>query len=302
MIRSIFHYFIHNQYTDFLSVLGSAQQSTESDMIQWNRTQEQRKHWIRQRCAAGFGSKGPRYDRLLLDEKYKVLYCFIPKVGCTTWKNVLVSLHHDEMEINVRKRIHVNVAKVGLNFLGRKSHADQKVILDTYKKFLFVRDPMERVVSAFRDKVQRKKASTIVLDKFVTSRILKFCRRKTTNRENYTLPISFSTFVDYILTYPYGNAHWSKFDHLCRPCNVHYDYVGKFETFTEDSLKILSALYNISKASAQRFILPLNSNPKGKTNSSKTDNYLNQLSPVQLEKLKRHYKVDYELFHYNINK
>ena len=34
--------------------------------------------------------------RLVVDEKHKILYCELPKVGCTNWKRTLLQLLHPE--------------------------------------------------------------------------------------------------------------------------------------------------------------------------------------------------------------
>ncbi|CAK8692738.1 unnamed protein product [Clavelina lepadiformis] len=48
---------------------------------------------------------------------------------------------------------------------------------------------------------------------------------------------TFNEFVSYLInTSPQEyNLHWQRYRHLCGPCAVEYDVIGKQETIDEDS-------------------------------------------------------------------
>jgi len=54
-----------------------------------------------------------RLDNIIVDEKFKILFCYIPKVACTQWKKVMVSLDGTETKLG----IHVHDA-TNFKFLG----------------------------------------------------------------------------------------------------------------------------------------------------------------------------------------
>ncbi|KAJ7376053.1 Carbohydrate sulfotransferase 12 [Desmophyllum pertusum] len=85
-------------------------------------------------------------SKFIVLEKYKLVYCPVPKVSCTVWKNLLAKLDG----ANIKKNVHKEV-KYKLNSLQGYSLEDQRTILKTYTKFMFVREPFERLLSSYRD-------------------------------------------------------------------------------------------------------------------------------------------------------
>ncbi len=39
-----------------------------------------------------------------------------------------------------------------------------------------------------------------------------------------------------------GDGHWMRYEDLCQPCAIQYDYIGKYETLEQDAEHILSRL------------------------------------------------------------
>ena len=65
------------------------------------------------------------------------------------------------------------------------------------------------------------------------------------------------------------DSHWGPFDKICQPCSIHYDYVLKLETITQDMMPVLDLLASKDKPSeylASLVVRPSNVSPK--TNSS----------------------------------
>nr|XP_053643002.1 carbohydrate sulfotransferase 11-like [Cherax quadricarinatus] len=176
------------------------------------------------------------------DDTSKAIYCFIPKVACTSWKRVwmkltgIVPLDKDLSTIE-RRFIHT-----GLPLL--KSNMESELKLKTYKKFIFVRHPFDRVLSAFKDKLESfDKSSTYDFHKEIGMKIQQKYREKTNGGHNVT----FTEFIRYItesgpLSYEQRNEHWLSMHEICNPCAVQYDFIGKFETLKEDADYVLDWL------------------------------------------------------------
>uniref|UniRef100_S4R5K0 Carbohydrate sulfotransferase n=1 Tax=Petromyzon marinus TaxID=7757 RepID=S4R5K0_PETMA len=94
-------------------------------------------------------------SRIFVSDRLSLLYCEVPKAGCTNWKRLLMvleGLHPGPPEDISREEAHSSGALVRLDSL---EPSEQRWRLQNYTSVLFVREPMERIVSAFRDKLQR---------------------------------------------------------------------------------------------------------------------------------------------------
>uniref|UniRef100_A0A3Q2DH00 Carbohydrate sulfotransferase n=1 Tax=Cyprinodon variegatus TaxID=28743 RepID=A0A3Q2DH00_CYPVA len=125
-----------------------------------------------------------------------------------------------------------------------------KIRLRTYTKFLFVRDPFVRLISAFRQKFQS------IDEPFYSNygkTMVRLYRNQSdppkTQREVIALGLqpTFYNFVQYLLdprTERYGpfNEHWRQMHRLCHPCMLEYDFIGHQETLEEDAGELLKML------------------------------------------------------------
>jgi len=89
---------------------------------------------------------------MIVDDKHKLLYCMIPKVACTTFKMViaksLTAGNVSEQKIHFSWYIH----SLGLNYQYKYSKKEIELRLKTYFKFVVVRHPFDRLLSAYADK------------------------------------------------------------------------------------------------------------------------------------------------------
>uniref|UniRef100_G3U992 Carbohydrate sulfotransferase n=1 Tax=Loxodonta africana TaxID=9785 RepID=G3U992_LOXAF len=97
---------------------------------------------------------------VLVDDAHGLLYCYVPKVACTNWKRVLLALrgyaHGDPSAIPA----HEAHAPGRLPSLADFSPAEVNRRLRAYLAFLFVREPFERLASAYRNKFTRTRSAT----------------------------------------------------------------------------------------------------------------------------------------------
>ena len=105
------------------------------------------------------------YTNVAVDDKHKLLYCYVPKVGCTSWK-VKLSLMSDKAGgavLNTHPSpvdTRGGLAKYSIKMLSTYTPEQIKFRLENYFKFIFVRHPMERLVSSYRSKFEKRKDNT----------------------------------------------------------------------------------------------------------------------------------------------
>ncbi|NXO25869.1 CHST9 sulfotransferase, partial [Cisticola juncidis] len=230
--------------------------------------------------------------QLFVEHKHKFIYCEVPKVGCSNWKRTIFLLQSD-LNSEASEIEHDNIHHTSLiKRLASYPPALQQEFLSKYTKVMFTRHPLERLVSAYRDKLLHSEPfySTTVADQI-----------KAMFRKNKTSPekVSFQEFVNFIIAkQPHAlDIHWKPMFLLCDPCNIHYDIMGKYETLGLDSgqvLKIIGAPEHLQYPSLKRY------GSESRTNGYITLEYLRQLTSEQIEKIKKLYEMDFFLFNYTM--
>ncbi|XP_070787410.1 carbohydrate sulfotransferase 9-like [Pituophis catenifer annectens] len=226
--------------------------------------------------------------QLFVDENYKFIYCEVPKVGCSNWKKIVLlltlNLSRDTFEVS-QKEIHKT------NLLKRLSSyppKQQEELLNSFTKVMFTRHPLERLVSAYRDKLLGN-------EPYYSGTLANEIKALFRKGKNFTGAVTFQEFVNYIVTSnkEYLDVHWKPMSLLCDPCNIQYDVLGKYETLEDDVNHTLSRIrapeivrYPDSKFYPQR------------TNKNLTTQYLRKLDWNQIQKLMELYQIDFSLFNY----
>lgn len=125
-----------------------------------------------------------------------------------------------------------------------------KVKLKKYTKFLFVRDPFVRLISAYRNKFELQNED--FYRRFAQVMLQRYANQPTPPAsvdEAFAVGLrpSFSHFIQYLLDpqterdMPF-NEHWRQVYRLCHPCQIQYDFVGHLETAEEDAEHLLRQL------------------------------------------------------------
>ncbi|XP_016376545.1 carbohydrate sulfotransferase 11-like [Sinocyclocheilus rhinocerous] len=236
---------------------------------------------------------------LIVDDKHKLLYCYVPKVACTNWKRVLMVLTGDG-RYHEPLAIPANEAHVAGNLrsLSEYSTAEINKRLRTYLKFVFVREPVERLVSAYRNKFTRS-YNTAFHKRYGT----KIIRRHRADPQAEALEkgndVSFEEFVYYLVDpqtqreEPF-NEHWERVHSLCHPCLIHYDVVGKYESLAQDSRYILKL------AGAEGEVKFPATSKSTRTTGDMAAKFFDNISPFYQKKLFNLYRMDFLLFNYSV--
>ncbi|XP_078463028.1 carbohydrate sulfotransferase 8 [Lampetra planeri] len=215
--------------------------------------QAARRAQIAQLCArygvggsAGSGTVAPvsprQVSRLYVEDRYRLLYCEVPKVGCTNWKRLLMVLSGAARRAGEVAHDAAHYAN-GLRRLDSFGRAEMERRLATYTKVLFVREPLERLVSAFRDKLERPNPYYQPL--FGRAILARYRANASREALRSGEGVTFREFLRYLLDprRPLGmDIHWEAATRLCHPCAISYDFVGKFEELEGDANDLLRAV------------------------------------------------------------
>ena len=112
------------------------------------------------------------------------------------------------------------------------------MILRDYFKFMFVRDPLDRLLSAYKDRFLLNHS----LEYFKEGReIFKTFRSKEEVKlygKEGSKPIQFEEFLRWVISWKdvaKHNIHWRPYYAHCLPCGIHYDFIGKLEKVAADA-------------------------------------------------------------------
>ncbi|XP_060080388.1 carbohydrate sulfotransferase 13-like [Ylistrum balloti] len=186
-------------------------------------------------------------EHLVVDSKNQITYCAIEKIGCTFWKRIFQILSGWQ---NVSDPFRIKGIHAYEGYQTAKRLPFDKIynILVHSTKFMFVREPFERLLSGYVDKLYSPNAAYWnFIGRYIVTR---FRENPTNHSAECGHDITFQEFVEYFIysqsTNEHRDAHFvPSFEH-CRPCEIEYDYIGKMETFKEDTFHILKKL-NLEK-------------------------------------------------------
>ncbi|XP_043522351.1 carbohydrate sulfotransferase 8-like isoform X2 [Frieseomelitta varia] len=250
----------------------------------------------------------PQYSVFYIVRSRDLSYCPIYKAGSTTWiYNLCLLMNVREEELNSGKEQISTIARRAIPELEFPEAAEA---LRTTKKLLVVRHPFERLLSAYRDKLENSVAGrehgTLHFYRKYGSKIVEKYQTNFTPPEEYLvirrkdvpLPAgiepTFREFVQYLIHTDlanYGDDHWIPYYLYCTPCLVDYDIIAKIETLRLDQI------YTIHKLHLQDTIKPRWRHNSGYENASKI--YFGQLNKDLIQKLYEKFQLDFELFDYS---
>uniref|UniRef100_A0A8C4W5S2 Carbohydrate sulfotransferase n=1 Tax=Gopherus evgoodei TaxID=1825980 RepID=A0A8C4W5S2_9SAUR len=237
-------------------------------------------------------------SRIYVEDRHKILYCEVPKAGCSNWKRILMVLNGLASSAYSISHDAVHYGK----HLKKLDSYDLKGIqtrLNTYTKTIFVRDPMERLVSAFRDKFEHP--NSYYHPVFGKAIIKKYRLNAHEEALKTGSGVKFKEFVRYLLDSqrPVGmDIHWEQISKLCYPCLINYDFIGKFETLEEDANYFLQLIGAPAELKFPNFKDRHSSDER--TNMEVVRQYLKLLSDTERQLTYDFYYLDYLMFNYTM--
>lgn len=172
---------------------------------------------------------------VIVSVEHKMMWCIVPKVGSNQWKAVMGELEKLE---RIPKDI---FTRAGFKYYVNYPPDKQEEMRRTYHKFMFVRHPLERLLSAYRDKFIKKSPAFL---KIYGRQIIRKYRPNATEWALETGDgVTFPEFAKYVsnvnmLSFDY---HWRPFYRQCHACVIPFNYIGHFETYKEDADYVLKS-------------------------------------------------------------
>lgn len=222
---------------------------------------------------------------VIVNDQLGFLFCYVPKVACSNWKRVMMALERRVTDPNdVDKYDHRE-----FTFLEDFPPRGIQRRIDSYFKFMFVRDPLDRLVSAYNDKFVKRNI-TYFHERYGKQIALKY---RKSSKKQYKDDVTFNEFFRYLSDTKVEqlNEHWAPFYELCQPCAMRYDFIGSFEKLEEDANKVLRHLNSsqpVRFPRMQQYYKPFDKKARNDLLSTVPYNILKKV----LEK----YALDYKLF------
>ena len=183
-----------------------------------------------------------------------------------------------------------------------------EILAPQHLRVIFVRHPFARLASAYKERIAILEKDRVEPEQYYDSIRKSICRRYTRFRSVKNSSVKqdpckdfippFEHFVRYILTStgtPAGvarmDAHWQPYSIVCQVCKFNYNFIGKYETFTEDFTALVKHV-NATDWNIQKRI-----GASGYTASNYQELFAS-LPAELLCRLEHLYKDDFRLFNY----
>ncbi|CAH1640255.1 unnamed protein product [Spodoptera littoralis] len=272
---------------------------TREKFMEVNARMESRREFLKTECSRlGLDTSSHKSNawEYLINRQYHVIWCNIFKAASTSWMyNFNLMANYSAAFLDKTKEVPLQLAR--RKYARPTAEMIKKAQGDSIT-FLIVRHPLERLASAYNDKIVHAWPKSFH-DK-LGHRIVKKYRKPADKTRTEKYPV-FEEFVSYVLDEAKAkrslDMHWTPYTTFCTPCKFNFDVILKFETLDEDQ-KFL-----IQLAHLQDIVKPEWKN-SGKGNTATVhiiSNLYARLNRRQLDGLYDLYKDDFRLFGYSID-
>lgn len=164
---------------------------------------------------------------------HDLAWCTIFKAASTTFlyfMNILAGY-----DLKYLQRTAATPIELARKRFPRPSIQELNEALENSLSFIIVREPFERLLSAYRNKFEEGKNTYY---KLIGDSIVKRFREHKTENESNVAP-TFKEFLQFIVQ-SYKDKkrldeHWSPYWKFCTTCSINYTLIMKFETFQRDT-------------------------------------------------------------------
>jgi chondroitin 4-sulfotransferase 11 len=243
---------------------------------------------------------------IMVVDRYKLLLCRNAKVGYSNWKRLIISMNSNSSNTFQTDKLHARSMNKYSPELAQAQHytsAEVQKRLKNYFKVTFVRHPLDRLLSAYEDKLgPRSTTSARYLEENGAAIILNCGNESAASaiRLSREPPssVTFSEFLCYVSQQDYTtmNWHWKPYWAFCQLCHSSwsYDFIGEYEHISEDANYVLDLLgeknlryptsgYRTDAERRRRFMASYGSVPN-----------------ATIEAVYKRYKIDFDMFGYKL--
>ncbi|CAH1251486.1 CHST10 [Branchiostoma lanceolatum] len=300
---------VHMSQTPFR--LGSyvPDDDAESNMVSPRQDQSRRKALLEEYCQKNSSSdmSPRRMGNFFVSDRYKVLYCKVARTGSTTTSALLYNLEFGTNFTQQEYLEHQGGTPI-LKRLTSYTKDEQMLRLKTYKKLLVVRNPLERLVSAYLFFFGGKdyfvgKTRHVLYNQHYQDMLETIDWKiphtedygviQTTNEKYHVIP--FLAFIRAVTedTGRWENEHWALMSNYCPPCQVHFDFIAHTETLAKD----LNIFFQNAGVTGRENVFPHVKTRLGKRNM--LDLY-RQIPIKDIQRIGRKYAPDFDMFGYSL--
>ena len=238
------------------------------------------------------------------------MFVLLLQVGCTNMKSsifvaggylspsLLNATYYDNKN-RLEKELEKAIRK---GTFQNSSLTDEKkrMMMYQFERYTLVRHPLERLVSAFRDKLESpllRNPSNRYFENMKRA-ALKRCEpklyEKWMNDKVVNVTVNFTCYIIWLAIYdaPWGDDHFMTLVDNCQPCRMHYHFYGNFKSFVNDGKQILSRFSNdLSSFVSGSYYA------KGAETHELLPAYYSQLTPSLKKSLHQRIQLDLEFYH-----
>ncbi|XP_072385912.1 carbohydrate sulfotransferase 11-like [Diabrotica undecimpunctata] len=238
----------------------------------------------------------PNSWEFLVDNKHHLIWCNVFKAASTSWMyNFNILAGYSPKFLKKSKLVPMTLAR---QKYPRPSLEDLRKAFNTSISFLVARHPLERLLSAYRDKLQYALPHTHH-KKLGNEIIMKYRYKKNKKLSPTQRSPTFSEFVEYLVDSVKNreqlDMHWAPIVEFCTPCMFNFQVIAHVETLQEDQM------YLIKIAKLEHLIQPEWKNAGRGATQNQIGRYYSELTRSQIFQLYHIYRYDFELFNYSLH-
>lgn len=166
-------------------------------------------------------------------------------------------------------------------------------------RFIIVRHPFERILSAYRDKLEHRKGREYYYRRY--GRHIVRSQRKGNDTFVDRAEPTFVEFLQYLVKTKTFDEHWRPFTAECAPCELNYQIILKMETLQKEQLFLATKFYLLDAFLTVNTtgLLWHNINPNGRTERNCVKQYYRDVPNQLLQDVYTLYEKDFKLFDYS---
>ena len=250
------------------------------------------------------------YNQLVLNHEHKVFFCLVEKNGNTNVRMMFLiaaGLVPAKTSAESRSQFDEHIRRYHSRIVAGNVRLNKgetiESLLPQYFKMTIVRQPLERLLSAYRDKIEGAIKRSVPshgnvnyankLKKNIFSTLHPQLYEQWVNDKSMEYRVPFSDFIQFVIDKPNAklNMHYRPIINLCSPCMVKYNFYGLFDHFIQDT-QIL-----VTKLGSKLNKIP-GANQGSNSTASLLNSYYSQLSQDLKEQLFRDWYKELEFYYY----